>query len=212
VPDFLLRGEKFSQGVDVLRSSVDYTWTKWARAQTEVLNRELYFEEPLSLEMIDRSLYFNPHNGKPKVAFDVNLGEFDRVSERLGKVRVSFNINIQRSFLHYYRDTLKNMDPRNKAEKDRLLKRLKIQLTKDVNDAREKFIIPPWKGDLEGLIAQELSEQIIIISDRDFKIDESGFEPINIELNYGVFALKYINHQKTVKNSQAKNLENAPVK
>ncbi len=212
VPDFLLRGEKFSQAVDVLRSSVDYTWTKWARAQTDVLNRDLFFEEPLSLEMIDRSLYFNPHSGIPKVAFDVNLGEFDRVSERLGKVRVSFNIKIQRSFLHYYRDTLKNMDPRNKTEKERLLKRFKMQLTKDVFNAREKFIIPPWKGDLEGLIAQELSEQIVIISDRDFKIKESGLEPISIELNYGIFALKYINHQKTVKNSQIRDLENAPAK
>ncbi len=212
VPDFLLRAEKFTQGTDVLRSSVDYVWSKWAKAQTEMLNRDLYFEEPLTLELIDRPLYFRPYEGVLKVAFDINLGEFDRVSERLGKVRVSFNVNVQRSFLHYYRETLKNLDPRNTTEKDRLLKRFKTQISKDVTAAREKFIIPPWKGDLEGLIARELTEEIESIPDRYFKMDKNGFEPINIELNYGVFALKYINHQKTVQNTREKNLENAPVK
>ncbi|MBC7538334.1 MAG: hypothetical protein H7281_05910 [Bacteriovorax sp.] len=205
VPDFLLRSDKFSRGEDLLRSSVDFTWNKWARAQTEMLNRELYFEEPLTLELVERALYFNPLKAELKVAFDVNLGEFDRINQRTGKVRVSFKILIQRSFLHYYRETLKNLDPRNNVEKDRLLKRFKIQMTKDITQARDKFIIPPWKGDLESLIATELSEQLMLISDSNFKMPTSGFEPINVELNYGIFALKYINHQKTVQNARAIN-------
>jgi hypothetical protein len=204
VPDFLLRGDKFSRGEDVLRSSVDFTWSKWAKNQAEVQGRELYFEEPLTLELVERRIYFNPVAPKYKVAFDVNLGEFDRVTQRTGKVRVSFIVNVQKSFLNYYRETLKELDPRNTAEKERLLRRFKMQLTKDVNEAREKFLIPPWKGDLEGLIAGELSEQIMSVSDRSYKMETSGFLPIPIELNYGVFALKYINHQKTVQSSQQK--------
>ena len=204
VPDFLLRGDKFSRGEDVLRSSVDFTWSKWAKNQAEVQGRELYFEEPLTLELVERRIYFNPVVPKYKVAFDVNLGEFDRVTQRTGKVRVSFIVNVQKSFLNYYRETLKELDPRNTAEKERLLRRFKMQLTKDVNEAREKFLIPPWKGDLEGLIAGELSEQIMSVSDRSYKMETSGFLPIPIELNYGVFALKYINHQKTVQSSQQK--------
>jgi hypothetical protein len=204
VPDFLLRGDKFSRGEDVLRSSVDFTWSKWAKNQAEVQGRELYFEEPLTLELVERRIYFNPVVPKYKVAFDVNLGEFDRVTQRTGKVRVSFIVNVQKSFLNYYRETLKELDPRNTAEKERLLRRFKMQLTKDVNEAREKFLIPPWKGDLEGLIAGELSEQIMSVSDRSYKMETSGFLPVPIELNYGVFALKYINHQKTVQSSQQK--------
>jgi hypothetical protein len=205
VPDFLLRADKFSRGEDVLRSSVDFAWNKWAKAQTDMLNRELYFEEPLTLELIDRQLYFKPQKAEIKVAFDINLGEFDRINQRTGKVRVMFNILIQRSFLHYYRETLKNLDPRNTAEKDRLLKRFKIQMTKDITLARDKFLIPPWKGDLEALIAGELTTQLMLISDSNFKMPTSGFEPINVELNYGLFALKYINHQKTVQNARAIN-------
>jgi hypothetical protein len=205
VPDFLLRADKFTSGEDILRSSMDYTWSKWARAQTETLNRELYFEEPMTLELVQRDLYFNPRKPEIKVAFDVNLGEFDRINQRTGKVRVSFNILIQKSFLHYYRETLKNLDSRNSGEKERLLKRFKMQITKDLTLAREKFIIPPWKGDLESLIAGELTEQLQLISDRNFVLDTTGFEPIKVELNYGLFALKYINHQKTVQNARIRN-------
>jgi hypothetical protein len=45
----------------------------------------------------------------------------------------------------------------------------------------------------------------MLISDSNFKMPTSGFEPINVELNYGLFALKYINHQKTVQNARAIN-------
>ena len=107
----------------------------------------------------------------------------------------------------YLRETLKNLDPRNLAEKDRLIKRLKIQLTKDVVEAREKLIIPPWKGDLESLIATELAGQLVEISDKDFTMEAKGIEPVIVELNYGLFALKYINHQKAVRNGQVKGAE-----
>lgn len=204
VPDFLLRADKFTRGEDVLRSNIDSTWSKWAHSQTDKLHRELYFEEPLTLELLERRLYFNPQKAEFKVAFDVNLGEFDRINQRTGKVRVIFNIPIQRSFLHYYRETLKNLDPRNTAEKERLIKRFKLQMAQGLTEARDKFIIPPWKGDLEALIAEELSEQLLLISDAHFVLPTLGFEAINIELNYGLFALKYINHQKTVQNARAK--------
>lgn len=207
VPDMLLRGEKFSQGADTLRSSVDFAWSKWARAQVELQGRELYFEEPLMLELVDRNQYFDIFAPKFKVSFDVNLGEFDRIAQRLGKVRVVFNVNIQQSFLKYYRETLRNLDPgeSSRTERDFLMKRFKAQMTKDIISAREKFLIPPWKGDLEGLIAYELTEQMMSIADRNFKVGDHGFLAVPIELNYGVFALKYINHQKSVQNSRIKN-------
>ncbi|MFA6238653.1 MAG: hypothetical protein WC635_15065 [Bacteriovorax sp.] len=209
VPDFLLRADKFKKGEDVLRSSIDYTWTKWAKAQSDTLNKELYFEEPMTLELVDRDLYFNTSKPKLHIAFDINLGEFDRISQRTGKVRVSFKLNIQRSFLIYYRDSLRNLDPEDAEGRERLLNRFKLQMTGDLALAREKFIIPPWRGDLESLIANELTGQLLSISEKNFKMESSGFEPINVELNYGLFALKYINHQKTVLNSRAKNKNNA---
>jgi hypothetical protein len=205
VPDFLLGLEKFTLSEDLFRSGIDYTWSKWARGQVDLLNRELFFEEPLTLELISRNLYFNAFKSEIKIALDVNLGEFDRINQRNGKIRVSFNILVQRSFIHYYREATKNLDPRNTLEKEHLLKRFKLQLSKDLTIAREKFIIPPWKGDLEALIATELTEQLLLISDSNFKMPNSGVEPINVELNYGLFALKYINQQNIIQNARKKN-------
>ncbi len=204
VPDFLIKVDKFSKGVDLLRAGVDYTWTKWAKSQTEFLNRELYFEEPLLLELVDRKLSFDPNKPKLKVSFDINLGEFDRINQKVGKVKVSFNIMIQRNLILYLRQAFKDLDPRNISEKERLIKRLKFQITKDIILARQKFIIPPWKGDLEGLIATELSEEIMQISDKNFVMPSTGEELVTVDLNYGLFALKYINHQKIVQNAQNK--------
>jgi hypothetical protein len=204
VPDFLLRGEKFSSGIDLFRSSVDYTWTKWAKNMSDNFTRELFFEEPLMLELVDRDQYYNFKSSELKVAFDVNLGEFDRINQRAGKLKVTFNISVQNSFLNYYRSALKNSDYRDATEQARLKNRFKLQLTKDILAAREKFVIPPWKGDLEGLIATEITAQILDTPEKYLDFTKPGVRAIEVEINYGVFALKYINHQFKVQKNQEK--------
>lgn len=205
VPDFLLRGEKFKIGEEVFRSSIDYTWTKWAKGQSDNFTRELYFEEPLTLELIDRNQYYDFRSGKIRVAFDVNLGEFDRINQRAGKLKVQFKIFVQKSFLEYYRTTMKNLAYNDGAEKTRLKNRFKLQVTKDVQNAREKFIIPPWKGDLEGLIVNELTAQILDTPEKLLNFSGTGTYEVGVEINYGLFALKYLNHQLNVQKSQDKN-------
>ncbi len=204
IPDFLLRAEKFNAGEDLFRSSVDYTWTKWAKNVSENFTDDLYFEEPLTLELVDRSQYFNFRSGKLKVAFDVNLGEFDRINQRAGKVKIKFNIAVPNSFLAFYRNSLKNNDIRNPDEIKRLKNRFRLHLVKGVQEAREKFLLPPWKGELEGIIVYELTSQMLEIPDKFITFQEPGMHLIEIEVNYGVFALKYLNHQLNVQKSQAK--------
>ena len=204
-PDFLLRGEKFNMGTDVFRSSIDFTWTKWAKNQSENFTRELFFEEPLMLELVDRNQYHNYRSPDLKISFDVNLGEFDRINQRAGKIAVKFKIFVQNSFLNFYRTALKNGAFGDTAEKERLRNRFKLQMTKDVMAAREKFIIPPWKGDLEGLIATEITSQILETPEKFLDFTKPGMREIEVEINYGVFALKYINHQLNVQKGQEKN-------
>ena len=214
VPDFLLRAEKFNEGVDLFRSSMDFTWNKWAKGVSDNYTRDLLFEEPLTLELIDRNQFYNFASGKLRVAFDVNLGEFDRINQRNGKIRVTFNIKVANAFFKYYRQALKELDGMESGErareKSRLIGRLKLQLTRDVISAREKFLIPPWKGDLEALIANEITSQILETPDKYLNFSKNEDRMIEIEINYGIFALKYINHQFNVKKGQEKIL--APVK
>ena len=202
VPDLFVRAEKFVDGIDLFRSGIDYTWNNWAQKMSDNFTRDLFFEEPLTLEQVDSNQYYNFRDGKLKIAFDVNLGEFDRINQRTGKVKVHFNIFIQNSFLTFYKNSIKNLDYKDTAEKLRLKKRFKMQLTKDITNAREKFIIPPWRGDLEELIANEISLQILETPEKFLNLGVSGLRPIEVEINYGLFALKYINHQFNVRKTR----------
>ena len=204
IPDFFVRAENFKVGEDIMRSSIDFTWNKWAKTMSDNFTRDLFFEEPLTLEQVDTDQYINFRAGNLKIAFDVNLGEFDRINQRAGKVRVLFKIHVQNSFLNFYRNSLKNLTFSDTDEKTRLKNRFKMQLTKDVEDARSKFIIPPWKGDLEELIANEITSQIMDTPEKFLDFSGAGLRPIEVEINYGPFALKYINHQLNVKNNREK--------
>lgn len=195
IPDFLLRSSNFNQGEDVLRASMDNVWTKWAKANTENLSRELFFEEPLTLELVDQNQYYDFRANKLRVAFDVNLGEFDRTNQRVGKIRMNFKLNVQTAFLNYYRTALQSLTFKDSAEKLRLKNRFKYQISNEVKAAREKLIIPPWKGDLDELIVSELTSQILDTPLKFLPLTEKGMTAIDIEINYGVFALKYLAHQ-----------------
>jgi hypothetical protein len=204
VPDFLLRGDKFTDGEDTLRSSVDYTWIKWAKNVGENFTRELFYEEPLTLELVDRIQYHNFRSPNLKIAFDVNLGEFDRINQRAGKLKVKFKLNVQNSFLKYFRSTMKSLNFNEAAERVRLHNRFKLQLVGDVQAAKEKFLIPPWKGDLEGLIASEMASQILDTPEKFLNFEGTGTREIEVEINYGLFALKYLNHQLNAQKGQEK--------
>lgn len=205
VPEFLLGLEKFKDGENLLRSSIDYTWNQWAESQLNNYSHELYFEEPLMMEMVDRSLYFNKQQGKLKVSLDVNLGEFDRINQKIGKVKMGFNISVNKTVLKYVRESLLNFDPTNNIEKSEIIKKLKVQLEKDIYVAYTNLIIPPWKGDLALLIANEVAEELLEIPDNKFNEFPAGMNPINVEINYSIFALKYLNNQFMQKENKSKN-------
>ncbi len=195
VPDFLLGVDKFSKGADVLRSTTDQMMDEWANKSVSLFSKELYFEEPLTLELVDRKFYFNTYTPELKMEFDINLGEFDRINQSIGKVKMSFEINVLNSYLRYYRQAIIDLNSKALVEKERLISQFKLQITNDVQNAKDKLIIPPWKGDLEAIIVNELTDQLLLKDPQMLKLAEPGFHKINIEINYAPFALKYINHQ-----------------
>lgn len=207
-PDFLVRSENYSQAQDFLRSSIDYRFDQWATKASESFANDLYFEEPLTLELIDRSHYINFRKGDLKVAFDINLGEFDRINQMNGKVKVSFNLKVQNSFLNYYKKQATQLLMNSDAKSiEGLKEKFKFQIKDALQEARSKFIIPPWKGDLEEIIVSELTEQIIQGSEKFYSFQSTGFRVIPIDFYYGIFALKYLNHQFDIKKAQSKQID-----
>jgi hypothetical protein len=202
VPDFLLRADNFQKGGDILRANIDHTWSKWAKSSLDNFVRDLFFEEPLTFEIVEQKSMQTLRSSQIRIVFDVNLGEFDRSTEEVGKVKVRFQLGIQNAFLRYYRQALLDVEALNATERARLKNRLKQQITPDLQRAKEKWLIPPWRGDLEGLIANEITTQILDRSVKVLPFEGAGNMPINIEINYGLFALKYIHHQNNVKKNE----------
>lgn len=196
MPDFLLRSNSFKDGEDVFRMSVDYAWDKWAKSTNENQSRELYYEEPLTIELVDRALKTNFRKKELKVAFDVNLGEFDRINQDIGKVKMIFKLNVQKSFIKYYRQAMNDQRFGEGKEQEiaRLKNRFKLQITEGVKSAKEALMVSPWRTDLETLIVEEISGQIMEKPEKIMNYEGPGDQEIIVEINYGVFALKYMNH------------------
>jgi hypothetical protein len=202
VPDFMVRSEKYSDGQDWLRASVDRIWDQWAEKQSQKFGTDLLFEESLTIELVDTSLYFNRYRKNFGVVFDVNLGEFDRINQMVGKISTKFDIKVSKGFLNWMRKQLLTDEDNFIEIKDKAKTRFKKIVADFVEEARFKYTIPPWKGDLEELIVRKVSDQLLRIRGTLYEVDDRGMVNIPVVFNYGPFALKYIRYQHKVNKNQ----------
>lgn len=199
VPDFFLRSEMYSDGKEFLRLSLDRNWDNWATKQTNDFAKDLYYEEPLSLEVVDRRLYYDNTEQKFQVQFDVNLGEFDRANQKIGKVTTMFNLKVSKTFLRWASKEWNGLSPTEKDKKKKIVDRFKIEIADSVKAAKKKFRIVPWKGDIERLIVRELLEQMVQYLGGSLYKGETGVASIPIKFNFAPLALRYIRYQYLVK-------------
>lgn len=179
---------------DLRKASLGHVFNQWAKRSLDFYSKQLFYEEPLALELVNRNLYQDFKQKKFKLVFDLNVGEFDRELLSHGKLKVDFKLMVKNSFLDYYVNFLGGkIGEITTAEMDRMKNRLKLQIEGSLEKIRAKFFNPPWKGDLALLIAEEITEQINIAPSGFLNFDPTpGAEtPVEISFNYGIFALKY---------------------
>lgn len=202
IPEFFFGLNKFNDAEDLLRTNIDTNWNHWAQKEVSDLNKDVFFEEPLTLDLIDRKYHFQKYNPQLTIGLDVNLGEFDRAVSMKGKLKISFRIKVPESYLKYHKKAMKDVDyllTGHNEKREALINRLKLQLEKDIMATRDILITPPWKKDLASLVAKELSDRLEIMDDNVLSFSETKEKSITIELYYGLFALKYLNHQFNIK-------------
>jgi hypothetical protein len=207
IPDFFVRSKNFSDANKFLKFNFEEDWTNWAIEQNKSFGKNLYFEEPLSLEVVSREFYFNNYLPKFKVMIDMNMGEFDKVAEEVGTVKVSYNLKIYKSYLGYIRNEWLGINKMQiQSSRDKLLENFSLTISDQVQKFRSKFRVPPWSGNLEKLIARELLTQLSEYQGSFFTNAKAELMEIPIELNYSPMALKYIYFRNFVssKNKPAK--------
>lgn len=209
IPDFILRSKNFTELEEVFRSNIDATWLSWAKKQIEEVPRSVYYEEPLTLELINNNRTFSPKDRKFDIYLDVNMGEFDRIVENKGKLKASYNFLVSAQLLQYIRREVENLDPREREKKDYFYGRVRAQLDSSMGKLTASFQVVPWVGDFAGLVTQELIDQVASKEPKMFEDPSIKEFQISLHFHYGVFALKAINHMRNVE-SQNKNLVPRP--
>ena len=202
VPDFFISLNKWSDGKILLRSSMDRSWDEWADERNRQFSRDLMFEEQLTIEKAERRLYFNMYRPKFSVEFDVNLGEYDRINQIIGKVDASFNIKLSKNYLALMRSRWGTLDPKKRTLRNKIISNFKLQITKDVERVRKMFTNPLWKGDMERIIVIEILDQLAKYEGDYFKHASTEKISIPITFNFAPFALKYLTYKFDLKEAQ----------
>ncbi len=195
VPDFFISLDKWTDGEELLRSSMDRSWDEWADERNRQFSRDLMFEEQLTIEKVDNSLYFNMYKPKFQVEFDVNLGEYDRINQIIGKVDAAFNIKLSKNYLALVRRQWGKLDPKDKETRNNIISNFKAQITNDVQRIRKLFTSPLWKGDMERIIAIEVLDQLAKYEGDFFKFASTKKVSIPVTFNFAPFALKYLSYK-----------------
>lgn len=199
VPDFIVRSNRYSDAKKYFIFSSDRYWNSWATNQNILLNQNIYYEEPLSLEKVSRSIYFNKYIPEFKVMLDINMGEFDRSLHNVGKVKVSVNLNISKKYLKWIRKEWSAVNKSDNKKYEHLIMTFRNYVEGPIEKFKSKFTFSPWKGDLSRIIVLELLEQISLYKGKFFSEDLRKNVTIPIILGYGPFALKYINYEHNIK-------------
>lgn len=199
IPDFFVRSNNFSDAKKFLKYNFEEDWNKWAEEQNKSFGKNLYYEEPLTFQVVSRELYVNSFKPDFKVVIDLNMGEFDKVAEILGTIKVSFNLKLYKSYLAFIRNEWlgKNKMMVQKT-RDYILNNFSLTISDQIEKAKNKFRVSPWSGSLEKLIARELLSQLSEYQGNFFQNSTTDLINIPIELNYSPMALKYIYFKKFV--------------
>jgi hypothetical protein len=202
VPDFVLRLENKENIKQLLSSDLDDRWNNWATESLERSSANIFYEEPLVIEKINRKKYFNNLKENFKVEFDVNLGEIDRSVERIGKISLEFALKVPKNLMRFTRMKKRTYDPNLKTDLSSLENLVVAHIKKDLASYNEKFTNPLWNERMANLIADEILIQADAYAGNFFAQLKQEMVEIPIRLNFGPFALKYLYHKNQIRLNQ----------
>lgn len=193
VPDLMVWSNDLKEAGPLLRAHIDWNWDRWAREQIKRLKTYTTFEEPMVVELVEHRLHFDSDSNDLKIVFDVNVGEFDRINELYGKLKVVHRLKIKKRLLVWAKKQLASDYAFEKKTRDMVKKALSRRLEKQIEQLMKNQSAPIWGKNPTELIVGDLILQIEKHGGRVF--DRKNLDqdfPLEIVLNYSPFALKYI--------------------
>lgn len=174
---------------------MDRFWNRWSHRQGKIFEKKLAYEESLTIELVDRSFYFNRSKKMFKLVFDVNFGEFDRTNRMMGKIKATGNIKIHKKLLNWAitRQLHPSLIERN--DKEYLQKVLEKNIENDVEKIQKQLLLPVKPQELSKVIAKEIFKQLNLYSGPLWPEKEKGTTFIPVEIRYAPYALRYLHYR-----------------
>lgn len=201
VPDLMVYEDKFTGIQNIVDHAYRREVSRWADEQIASGLSDLTYEEPIAYEVENRDLFWKPGDNTLKVVVDVNLGEFDRMNESIGKLSIDIPLNIQESFLSWLQYEWKGSVGLGDKVRENFVKRLATELEQEMKLGSEVLKLQLWPPQIIKLLADELITQIGLMRTNPFKRDSKVKVAIPIRLNFGLFALKALRDKFLIEKS-----------
>lgn len=224
MPDLMGKISNFNEAKELLRTGIDEEWNLWAQNASKAFTFELGYEESVTLERVrwsgnDQNIvimdnYARPlessSNGGAKITmkdnwalnnwsiiFDVNMGEFDRLTKGMGKVEVTYPLLVDEAFLAWFwGEWVTWALPEYKEKRNKLVEVLEKNLRDDTKKVQQSFLTPPWETgfDLTPILAQAIIENLEQIKINLSRLSKKKIT-VEVKFRYGLYALKYMNYR-----------------
>lgn len=207
VPDLMILAPKFSDLLDLTRSSVDQTWNFWAEGQNDNYKKALAYEEALQIEPAPTRLFFKNLRPNFSVELDINQGEFDRVNNILGKLRTKMNLKFSKKFLKWAREQWSSIERISdeqtaKQREERIRLPFKKMIGEQMETLLSSYPVVPLKKEIDQLIIDEILGQLVSYDGNFFKGEVEGMVEVPVYINYGLFALRHLRDRYKIKRNQ----------
>lgn len=195
IPDFILSGQKFLDIKKTTRASMDASWDNWAQQMNNSNKTDLFYEEGLNLELATQPIDQNRFIPKFRVDLDVNLGEYDRAVNTIGKITTTIPIHLNKDFAIWARQSWGRITSEEVEKRKSILNRMNDQIRPAVEEAQRNITTKILKSDFVPLVSEEILRQLVAYEGKSFdKLKEKEFV-IPLNFNYAPFALKYLRQQ-----------------
>ena len=190
VPDFFVRSKTFHEAREFMRASIDENWKNWALARIQEFDGRFPYEEFLTISPVSRDGPYGAKRGHFPVEFNINMGEFDGIHQRTGKLTVGSALTVSGLSLRYLATSLKGIGPNRVEERERAQEHFASLIRDKVQKIREVSNIPLPERGLENLIAVQLAREL-----ENFPGPLPGKKDtvsIPLKFHFSLFALDYM--------------------
>jgi len=198
IPALPLYIEKYDDILKLSEDRISEYFKNWAKMQLSSEAKDLYYEEPLSVELqeLSSSVERTSFEQMLHFDFDVNMGEFDRSLLRAGKLKMSFDLSLNKSFLYHFKKEWDESLIKGEQYTDALLIRLEDQYANSIKDQSYKMLQLSWNDRLGRILSSALAQRLSKVDLNELKFQPNEKVQLKLNFYYAPFALKFLSSKK----------------